>query len=153
MDRFDHALSWLVGAPTFDLTSSVLDELVASGGLSLIRSVDLRRRISSWPRVAAETSDNELVVRDFVAATVIPFLARTGISIGRSFATFQGDAWGLSRGSDADAVTRYRALVADPEFRILATWRYDWALGSTKKYGQAADLAREIVEIIREQLE
>jgi hypothetical protein len=151
--RFDSALRGVVGAPTYDFSTSVQEALVATGSLSLIRNADLRYRLTDWPRVLLETSDNELVVREYVAAVLTPFLAEHNIPIGRTFATYRGALWGLSQVAAADALPRYRALVANEEFRTLATWRYDWAVGSISNYRTAAERAREILSLIRQELE
>lgn len=150
--RFDQALGTLVGAPTFEFASNVRDGLMASGRLSIIRSEELRSRLSGWDRVRGEVMDNEAVVREYVGAVLVPFLAERDVPIGRSFATWR-DAWGLTHPPDADAVATYRSLVADPRFRILATWRYDWALGSAGDSRDALFEAQAILALIREGLQ
>jgi hypothetical protein len=146
LDRLDDALGAVVGAPTFDFSSEVTDGLVATGRLAMIRSPELRRHLSRWERVSREATDDEDVVRDYLRATVVPFLASRGVPIGRAFATWREGSWGLERAGEAEARTAYRALVRDPEFRTLATWRYDWALSSAD---DARDLLEEVEAILR----
>lgn len=150
--QFAEALGPMVGAPTFETGSGIRDGLVASGGLSVIRNDGLRSRLSSWERVMEETVDNERVVREFAGGVLIPFLAARGVPVGRSLATWRGDRWGLPRLPEAEAMEKYRSLVSDPEFRVLAAWRYDWAVGSATDFRRAQSEARAILQLIREEL-
>ena len=100
---------------------------------------DLRRRLSRWDRVSREAVDGEEVVRDYNRSVVVPFLAARGVPIGRVLAVWREDTWGLARAGDGEAAEIYRSLLRDPEFRMLAIWRYDWALASV-------DDTRELLE-------
>jgi hypothetical protein len=54
---------------------------------------------------------------------------------------------------DAEALAAYKVLVDEPEFRALAAWRYDWALGSADGYRRAAATADSALSLVRASLE
>ena len=150
--RMDRAMLAFVGAPTADLRSGPHTELVASGRISLISDAELRSRISNWQSLLDETTDNELVVRQYIGSVTVPFLAARGAPIGRISRVPKQGQWELSVASDAEALTAYRELVGDPEFRALATWRYEWALGSAGDFRRAEHAADSVLTLVRAEL-
>lgn len=152
VERFAAAFGPLVGAPTYDFASEVLGGLIASGRLGVVRNDELRSRLSNWSWVRANTMEDEAVVREYVGGVLIPFLAERNVPMGRSFAGWRGDSWGIDEGDQSEAIRAYRAVAADPEFRGLAMWRYDWALSSVRMFTRASEEADEIRRLIEEQL-
>ena len=148
VERFDEALTSLVGAPLFDRETPVQEAIVASGRINVLGDDELRYRLVEWSRLSANVTDNDLLIRDYLGGVVIPFFAVHEIPIGRAFETYRQDRWGLSEVTDSVAEERYRTLVTDPEFRILATWRYDWALSSLNSFRRLGDAAEAILEML-----
>ena len=148
VERFDEALTSLVGAPLFERATPVQEAIVASGRINVLGDDELRYRLVEWSRLSANVTDNDLLIRDYLGGVVIPFFAVREIPIGRAFETFRQDQWGLSEATDSVAEERYRTLVTDPEFRILATWRYDWALSSLNSFRRLGDAAEAILEML-----
>ena len=151
-ERLDEAMLAFVGAPTFDVSSGVHAELVASGRVSLLSDPSLRRRISTWQGLLNETTDNEIVVRQYLGSVMVPYLASRKAPIGRASRIPKGSEWHLSVTPDSEAISTYRDLVRDPEFRGLATWRYEWALGSTRSYRGAEAAADSVLSLVRANL-
>ena len=149
IDRLDRAMLAFVGVPTFEIGSGVHAELVASGRVSLISDRTLRRIVSTWEGLLAETVDNEVVVRQYATEVVVPYLASLQAPIGRASRIPKQTGWQLSVASEAEALTAYRALASEPEFRTLATWRYDWALGSAGDFRRAAAAADSALVRVR----
>jgi hypothetical protein len=148
VERFDEALTSLVGAPLFDRATPIQEAIIASGRINVLSDDALRYSLVEWGRLSANATDNDLLIRDYLGGVVIPFFAAREIPIGRVFRTFRQDLWGLSAVADSVADERYRALVADPEFRVLATWRYDWALSSVLSFRRLEEAAEEILELL-----
>ena len=152
IEQLDEAFLALVGAPTFDIGSGVHHELVASGRVSLISDEALRRFVSNWEGLLAETTDNEHVVRQFATSATVPFLASRHAPVGRISRVAKRDDWQLSVMSEGETLTAYRELVGDPEFRALASWRYEWALGSAGDFARAAAAADSALVLVRASL-
>lgn len=149
VERLDQALLAFVGVPTLEIGSGVDAELVASGRVSLISDLTLRRLVSTWQGLLAETTDNEVVVRQYATEVVIPYLASRQVPIGRASRIPRQSDWRLAVASEAEALAAYRALASDPEFRTLATWRYEWALGSARDFRRAAATADTALARVR----
>ena len=153
LDRLDSAFLAFVGAPTFDIGSGVHHELVASGRVALISDPDLRRRVSNWEGLLVETTDNEQVVRRFATSVKVPFLASRHAPVGRMSRVAKRDEWQLSVMPEDEALVAYRALVDDPEFRALAAWRYEWAVGSAGDFARAAAAADSALTLVEASLD
>jgi hypothetical protein len=152
VERFDVAFGPLVGAPTFEFSSEVLAGLVGSGRVGIILSEELRSRLSFWAWVRANAVEDEAVAREYIGSVLVPFLASRGLPMGRSFATWRGERWRIAQPDAPEAIRVYREVVADPEFRGLVQWRYDWALSSAGAFRRAAGEAEEIHGLIEAQL-
>lgn len=152
LGRLDEALLALVGAPTFEIGSGVHAELMASGRVSLITDPTLRRYVSTWEALLAETVDNEIVIREYATGVTVPYLASRHAPVGRASRIAKGSEWQLSVMSDTEALRAYRDLVDDPEFRALAAWRYEWALGSAEDFDIAATVADSASSLARASL-
>ncbi|MBX2849962.1 MAG: hypothetical protein KTR16_16675 [Acidiferrobacterales bacterium] len=65
-------------APTFDVTTPVLDSLLLSGNLSVIEDESVLRTISAWQRSVAQVTEAEVGARDFTDSELFPALIRRG---------------------------------------------------------------------------
>jgi hypothetical protein len=152
LERLDEGLLAFVGAPTLEVGSGVNTELVASGRVSLISDPTLRRIVSTWQGRLDEITDDEIVVRQYVTTVLVPYLASLNAPLGRASRIPKGAAWRLSVTSDDEALIIYRALVDEPEFRALASWRYDWALSSAQGFGRGVAAADSALSVVRANL-
>lgn len=65
-----------IGAPTYEASTDILDAALSSGGIELIRSLDVRRELAVWRRELLGLSDMEREVRRITNEQVVPaFLA------------------------------------------------------------------------------
>lgn len=151
IDRLDRAMLAFVGVPTMESGSGVHAELVASGRVSLISDPTLRRLVSTWEGLLAETTDNEVVARQYATAVLVPYLAAQQAPIGRA-SRIPRPGWQLAVASEPEALMAYRTLADEPEFRALATWRYEWALGSVRDFRRAAATADSALALVRASL-
>lgn len=69
------AMLW---APTFDVTTPVLDSLLLSGNLSVVEDEAVLRTISAWQRSVAQVTEAEVGARDFTDNEVFPSLIKRG---------------------------------------------------------------------------
>ena len=92
-------------------------------------------------------------MRTFVLNVTVPFLASMGVETGRLLALRLPNDWRLQPSDSLEAAERYRELVYDPEFRSLARYRYGWTVLSVLEFEVAIDAAREILALIRGELE
>jgi hypothetical protein len=65
----------LIG-PTFDARLGTLDGLLASGGLVILRSEDLRKRLSAWPGLLADAAEEEATSNTLIRSQMDPILWR-----------------------------------------------------------------------------
>jgi hypothetical protein len=149
IERLDRAMLAFVGVPTMETGSGVHVELVASGRVSLISNAELRRRVSTWEALLGETTDGEVVAREYATVVVVPYLASRRVPIGRGSRIPWQPGWELAVASEREALVAYRALAADPEFRALAAWRYEWALGSSRGFERASMAADSALTLVR----
>jgi len=153
IDRLDQAVLAFVGVPTIETGSGAHAELVASGRVSLISDPTLRRFVSNWEGLLAEAMDNELVVRQYATSVLVPYLASHEVPIGRASRIPRQPEWELAVASEPDAILAYEALATDPSFRVLATWRYEWAIGSSRDFRRAAATADSALALVRASLD
>ncbi len=62
--------------PTFDPSNGVINELINSGKLYLIRDIELKRLLSGWVGSVNELKEEEKVMFDFVTDYYYPFLIK-----------------------------------------------------------------------------
>ena len=132
--------------PPDELTGGVRDTLFQSGKLDLIRNDKLREALVKWPVNISQLEQQRSTVSGFVMQILLPYLSSKGVPLaemrlpsGRRLVERQMTAENLSSG--------YVALLADQEYLNLLTVRNWWALGTINDYQNAAEQAREILEL------
>ncbi len=65
-------------APTFEVTTPVLDSLILSGNLIVIEDESVLAQISSWKRSVAQVTEAEVSASEFTATKLFPILAKRG---------------------------------------------------------------------------
>lgn len=144
----DSAVRALINAPSFDPGATTMESLLASGRLSLIHDFELRAALVEWQGVVDEVKDNELLLREFVRQSVVPYLAARHAPLGRAFSTHRD--WPAPPLDPATAEERYNRILSDPEFEALLSYRFTWTLGSREEYEQAIGRAERILELLDE---
>jgi hypothetical protein len=90
---------------TYNDQRGVLEGVIASGGLRLIRNDSLRARLAGWPAIVEDFTEDEVLALELRNREILPFMYRLlPLEGGR----FPRD---------------YRALFSDPYFERLMDWR------------------------------
>jgi len=152
LSRLDSAIFNLTYDGTFDPGAGTHSALVASGRLGLIRDPELRARLSSWQSVMDEVVDNEVIMRTFVATVLVPALAEKGLQVGRGRAIYFR-RWSMGLDTPAQARRRLLDTFSDPEVTSLAQYRYAWAIGTLGERITTAEAVREVLTMIRAEIQ
>ncbi len=140
-------------AGTFDTGKGVLEALVESGRLELIQNDRLRDKLSGWSSVLEETKDNEISMRNFINLEIIPVISsKLGTNIGRITNQDYISSYFDSQLSMSDT-QNIIDLLKDTKFVGLATWRHVWLGGSKIEFYWAAEYSREVLELIKMEIE
>lgn len=137
----DEALGLLIGPPTTDLGSGVLDALVSAGRIQVLSNTELRIKLAAWEGVFEEVRDDEIIGRNFVFDRVIPYLIRWGVPLTRAFDYVRIQ----SRMSIEDDPVALSRLLADPEFQTILDVRYGFKSHTTIEYESALEAVDEIL--------
>jgi hypothetical protein len=124
---------------TFEPSEATLDGLVASGNLELLSDPGLRRSLNTWRNLLDEIQDNEAATRAYDFQTMIPYLASRFASVDIDDTKVVEDRW--------------RGLVTDGEFQILAETKAAWMRSTAADYDAASALVQEILVALGEGLE
>jgi len=138
--------------PPDELSGGIRDALLETGKLDLIRNVELRQALVQWPISVNQLEQQRTAVTGFVMQSLLPHLSSLGVPLGeirlptgRRLVDQQLSSEGLS--------ARYAGLLADQQYLNLVTVRNWWALGTLQDYQDAAKRAREIVNLLKKEIE
>jgi len=73
-----------LGAPTYSPTDSTLDAAVSSGQIELIEDSEIRSILALWRQQLADTSEDELLIREIVVHQLVPELSEQ-VRLGAAF--------------------------------------------------------------------
>lgn len=96
----------IVRYSTYNDRRGVLDGVIASGGLRLVRNDSLRARLAGWPAVVEDLTEDEVLALELRNRELLPYVYRR-IPI-----------------EGSDFPRDYRPLFADAYFERLLDWRY-----------------------------
>jgi len=133
----DEAMSGLLIPPTSDLGTGVLSTLITSGSLDLLRDPGLRKKLAAWNGVYGELQDDELISRQYVFDTVVPFLVDEGLPLSGPFA-LAGLAPTSVRAIDSDP-ERFQQMLGDPSFAVLLDVRLAYRVHTDKEFQTVMD--------------
>jgi hypothetical protein len=131
-----------------DLRGGVRDALIASGRLELLRSADLRQRLSRWGSVVDDVSTNEAAIRGFVLGEITPYVASQQVPLVRSFEW--GDDSPPADLPNATVRSLYSDLTHQLRFQNLLSARRLWDGGSLRKYEAAVVAVDGILALVSE---
>ena len=140
----DAAIASMLTPPTTDLGNGVLDALIGSGRMELLRNRELRAKLAAWRGVMDEVSDDEVMNRGFVFDRILPYLVAEGVPVSGPMAY-----WYPERGRGA----RYVAddpelagrLLADPRFQVVIEARLGFRHHTSGEYGAALEAVDAIL--------
>lgn len=146
----DQALEGLVIPPTSDLGNGVLSTLITSGRLDLLRDRELRKKLAAWNGVYGELQDDELLARQFVFDTVLPYLVEMGVPLSGPLAP--AGQWPTDiRASDTDPA-RFQRLLDDPRFATLVDIRLAYRIHTRKEFQQVMEMVESLLADIERSL-
>ncbi len=64
-----------IGAPTYSPTDSTLGAAISSGQIGLIESSEIRGILAHWQQQIADTSEDEILIREIVVHQLVPELS------------------------------------------------------------------------------
>jgi hypothetical protein len=146
LTALDSAAFYTAYAGTWDPGNSVLNAVISSGRLRLIRDTQLRSALAGWQAIVDETRDNQLMMREFSTQVLYSALASRGILL---------RGWNFRQGNpewptDPDGITRYERLKGDTELiDLVSTKNLWWAINDID---EAQDGAARILRLIESQL-
>ena len=73
-----------IGAPTYSPTDSTWEAAFSSGQIELIEDIELRNILGSWRQQLADTSEDEILIREIVVHQLVPAFSEQ-VRLGRAF--------------------------------------------------------------------
>jgi hypothetical protein len=132
-----------IGAPTYSPTDSTLDAAVSSGHIELIEDSEIRSILALWRQQLADTSEDELLIREIVVHHLVPELSEQ-VRLAEAFEFKRLTDWFL-----------YKSDVTQEELiQLRATSKLEGALAERVFYttfvvGGLADIHETQAEILR----
>ena len=145
--NIDEALWYTIVAPTSDFGHGVRDAVAQSGRLELITDRVLREKLSVWPSYFEELYDDELLGRNMVMDTLIPYLTSNGYPVSKVL-DFSMQSWPVGARSIAEDSAAVSRLLSDSQFHSLLEARYGlWAF-TGGEYQNAIEAVDDILQHI-----
>jgi hypothetical protein len=147
----DATLAAMIAPPTTDLGKGVLDALISSGRIELLRDQKLRALLAAWASVFGEVSDDEHMSRAFVFDRVIPYMIEHAVPISGPMGVWWGD-WAPALKSVADSPEELARLLGDRHFAVMLEARLGFKWHTSGEYEDALDAVDAILAEIDESL-
>ena len=143
----DQTLAHLIAPPTTDLGNGVLDALISSGRIELLKNRELRASLAAWEGVFGEVRDDEELSRDFVFERVIPYLVEKGVPVSKAISAWPGTEFEEPRSISADP-EKFASFLQDPRFAVILEARMGFKMHTTGEYQAAMQAVDEILQEI-----
>jgi hypothetical protein len=112
-----------IGAPTYGPTDSTLEAAFSSGQIDLIKDSRLRNILAHWRQQIADTSEDELLIREIVVHQLVPALSEQ-VGLAEAFDFKLLTEWFLGQAE----------IEQDEPIRLRATTRIEGALAERVFY-------------------
>lgn len=66
----------VLSSPTYSPTDATLGAALSSGKIELLGSLELRKELAAWEQLLADTSEDEVMIRQILTQRLIPVLSR-----------------------------------------------------------------------------
>ena len=143
----DTALAWALVPTTTQFSQGVLNGMLTTGRLGLIRERELRTALSEWAGVLADVTEDEIASRDIVMHQLEPSLWRqTDVRPFRRYALLTGEL------SLSEATTTSDVPVDAELIGVLATRRF-WLQHLIREFEEPQAEAQRILGLIDRALE
>jgi len=133
------------------LRGAVLDGLIGSGRLELIRDRRLRDELGRWSLLAVGAEGQDESVNRFVMEQLFPYIASLGVPLSEALSPGPDGIYfgNISIGAPGE----YDALLNDRQFFNLMSIRRLWLTGTHVRYTSAGEVADGVLALIAENLE
>lgn len=143
----DTTLAWALVATTTQFSQGVLNGMLTTGRLGLIRDRELRTALSEWDGVLADVTEDEIASREGVVYHLEPILwQRMNVRSFRRYALLTGEL------PPAEATTTSDVPVDDEVIGVLATRRF-WLEHLLREFEGPQAEAQRILGLIEQSLE
>ena len=145
----DDAIFALMVPETMDLGEGVRDTLISSGKLEILLDRDLRYELAEWDSVLDELLDDQLNNRELVISLVLPYLARSGVSMSGPLSKTPGQQfWSIPKRSLSVSSETMANICSDPEFMSIVEMRYGFMIHTAFEYDRVISaIERMLVRI------
>jgi hypothetical protein len=147
----DATLAAMIAPPTTDLGRGVLDALISSGRIELLRNRELRVLLAGWANVFGEVSDDEHMSRALVFDRVVPYMIEHAVPISGPMGEWWGE-WTPVRKSVSDSPEQLARLLGDRHFTVMLEARLGFKWHTTEEYADALNAIDAILAEIDESL-
>ena len=143
----DTTLVWALVATTTQFSQGVLDGMLTTGRLQLIRDRELRKALSEWEGVLADVTEDEVTSREIVTDQLEPLLwRRMDVRAMRNYELLAGTL-------PSAAMAATSEVPVDTELiGVLATRRF-WQQHTILEFGGPQQQARRILDLVGRSLE
>jgi hypothetical protein len=143
----DTTLAWALVPTTTQFSQGVLDGMLATGRLNLIRDADLRTALAEWSGVLADVVEDEVAARDIVVTQLDPILWRVmDVRNLRNYELVTGTLSPAAMGASSSLP------VGSELMGVLATRRY-WLRHTIREFAGPQQQARRILDLIGRSLD
>ncbi len=150
----DVTLAWVFVPSTTQFSQGILNGMLVTGRLELIRDRELRTALSEWEGVLADVTEDEVGSRQLVMDHLDPiFWSRMDVSPFRSYALDAGGAGGASRDLPSGEPGSTSEVPVDSEVIGVLTARLQWQQHLIREFSQPREEAQRILALIDRSLE
>jgi hypothetical protein len=145
----DDAFFALQVPETQDLGEGVRDTLISSGKLETLSDRELRYELAEWDSVLDELLDDQLNNTELVMSLVLPYLARSGVSMSGPLSKAPGQQfWSIPKRSQSISSETIASICSDPEFLSIVEIRYGYMVHTAFEFDRLISaIERMLVQI------
>lgn len=119
IDEVDRLIASVVNPSTYDPSTGVMDEIINSGHLDLIKNEDLKNQISNWSRVYKDANEDVVFSINFFFNELTPYLNDKVNLINISVPEYLLKKTNLRQPSKSSFKSDYKVLMSSLEFENL----------------------------------
>ena len=143
----DTTLAWALVPTTTQFSQGVLDGMLATGRLQIIRDDELREALAEWAGVLADVTEDEVASREIVVAQLEPALWRAmDVRAIRTYDLLLG-------GLPAEAMAATSEVPVDRELMGVLSTRRFWQRHTVREFDGPQAEARRILALIDRSLD
>ena len=139
----------MLGVPTFDRVTPVLDGLIQSGNLSLIQNQEVLSSIAVWQRDIIQLSESQQDARRVTYEILIPALSERG-NLGKPLSSAQGRVTDAQRRARLEAITGESSLHIDNEIIGLVADRIRHIEGTIRSVETLRSSTQSVISAIEQ---